>query len=101
MLYNKKGLEFGYGIRFFKKLINYIIISISKVLLVFKLWWPPSYLLSCMLIVLMVKKILMKICCFNTLFCAHRVENIILFIFKLSKLTVFIFELFQSPKLIK
>jgi len=43
----------------------------------------------------------MKICRFNTLFGAQQVENVILFIFKLSKLIVFIFELFQSLKLIK
>jgi hypothetical protein len=43
----------------------------------------------------------MKICCFNILFSAHQVENVILFIFKPSKLIVFIFELFQSLELIK
>jgi len=41
----------------------------------------------------------MQICCFNILFGAHQVENVILFVFKLSKFIVFIFELFQSLEL--
>jgi len=53
-----------------------------------------------MLIVLMVKKFLMKICCFNTLFGAHQVEDVILSIFKLLKLILNFFEFFQSWKLI-
>jgi hypothetical protein len=71
-------------------------------LLVFQIWWPP-----CLSIVMNVdcshgeKKFLCKFCCFNTLFGAHHVENVILVIFKLSKFIVFIFGLFQSPKLIK
>jgi hypothetical protein len=37
---------------------------------------------SCMLIVMMVKKtILMRICRFNTLFSAHQLEDVILFFF--------------------
>jgi hypothetical protein len=43
----------------------------------------------------------MQICHFNTMFGAHQVEDVILFIFKFSKFIVFIFKLFQSPKLIK
>jgi hypothetical protein len=43
----------------------------------------------------------MKICPFKTLFSAHQVEDVILFIFKFSKLIVSIFELFQTPKLTK
>jgi len=43
----------------------------------------------------------MKICHFNTLFSAHQVEDVILFVFKLSKLIIFIFELFQGLELIK
>jgi hypothetical protein len=40
------------------------------------------HLLSCMLIVMMVKKtILMRICRFNTLFGAHQLEDVILFFF--------------------
>jgi hypothetical protein len=54
-----------------------------------------------MLIILMVKKILMKTCHYNSLFGDHQVEDVILFIFKFSKLIVFIFGLFQSPELIK
>jgi hypothetical protein len=41
----------------------------------------------------------MQICRFNILFGAHRVENVILFVFKLSKFIVFIFEIFQSLEL--
>jgi hypothetical protein len=41
----------------------------------------------------------MKICHFNTLFGAHKVENV--FLFKISKLIVFIFRIFQSLELIK
>jgi hypothetical protein len=41
----------------------------------------------------------MQICRFNILFGAHRVENVILFVFKLSKFIVFIFENFQSLEL--
>jgi hypothetical protein len=43
----------------------------------------------------------MKIYCFNTLFGAHQVEDVNLFIFKFSKFTIFIFRLFQSSELIK
>jgi hypothetical protein len=43
----------------------------------------------------------MQMCHFNILFGAHHVKNVILFIFKLSKFIVFIFELFQSLELIK
>jgi hypothetical protein len=43
----------------------------------------------------------MQICCVNVLFGAHQVEDVIIFTFKLSKFIVFIFELFQSLKLIK
>jgi hypothetical protein len=43
----------------------------------------------------------MQICRFNILFSAHLVEDVILFIFKLSNFIFLIFELFQSPKLIK
>jgi hypothetical protein len=43
----------------------------------------------------------MQICRFNILFGAHKVEDVILFIFKLSKFIVSILGLFQSPKLIK
>jgi hypothetical protein len=43
----------------------------------------------------------MQNCHFNTLFDAHQVEDVILFIFKLSKLISFIFGLFQSSQLIK
>jgi len=43
----------------------------------------------------------MQICCFNILFSAHHVEDVILFIFKLSKFIVSIFKLFQSQELIK
>jgi hypothetical protein len=41
-----------------------------------------------MLIIFMVKKILMQICQFNTLFSGHQVEDVILFT---SKLSIFIF----------
>jgi hypothetical protein len=51
-----------------------------------------------MLIVMMV---LVKICGFDFLFSAHHVENVIIFIFKLSKLIFLIFGLFQSLELIK
>jgi hypothetical protein len=37
----------------------------------------------------------------DILFGAHQVEDVILFIFKLSKLIIFIFGFFQSPELIK
>jgi len=43
----------------------------------------------------------MQIYHFNILFGAHWVEDVILFIFKLSKFIVFIFELFQSSELVK
>jgi hypothetical protein len=43
----------------------------------------------------------MQICHLNTLFGAHEVENVIIFLFKLSKFIFLIFRLFQSPKLIK
>jgi hypothetical protein len=43
----------------------------------------------------------MQICCFNILFGAQQVEDVILFICKLSKFIVFIFKIFQSLELIK
>ncbi len=43
----------------------------------------------------------MQICHFNILFGAHQVENVILFIFKLSKKIIFIFKKFQSWELNK
>jgi hypothetical protein len=66
-------------------------------LLILQIWWPLG-----LFIVMNVncshggKFFLCKFCHFNTLFGAHRVENVILVIFKLSKLIVFIFGLFQS-----
>jgi hypothetical protein len=42
----------------------------------------------------------MQIRHFNTMFNAHQVEDVILFIFKISKFIVFIFKKFQSSKLI-
>jgi hypothetical protein len=71
-------------------------------LLVLQIWWPPS-----LSIIMNVnyshggKKFLCKFCCFNILFGAHQVEDVILVIFTLSKFIVFVFELFQSPQLIK
>jgi hypothetical protein len=42
----------------------------------------------------------MQICRFNILFGAHQVEDVILFIFKLSNFIILIFKLFQSLELI-
>jgi hypothetical protein len=43
----------------------------------------------------------MQICCFKILFGAPQDEDVILFIFKLSKFIIFILRLFQSLELIK
>jgi hypothetical protein len=82
-----------FGVRH-KNLVMLCYVSITNLILkVFKFLNSGGhqvYLLSCMLI------ILMKIWHFNTLFSSHQVENVILFIFKLLKLIVYIFGLFQS-----
>jgi hypothetical protein len=66
--------------------------------MVLNIWWPLN-----LSIVMNFncfhggKNILMQICCLNILFGAHQVENVIIFIFELSKFIIFIFGLFQSP----
>jgi hypothetical protein len=46
----------------------------------------------------MVKKILMQIFPFNILFGAHQVEDVILFIFKLSKF-IYLFNFFSKSRI--
>jgi hypothetical protein len=70
-------------------------------LLVFQILWPP--VLS-IVIVMNVncshggKTFLCKFCHFNTLFGAHQVEDVILFIFKLSKF-FFFFQTFSKSEI--
>jgi hypothetical protein len=70
-------------------------------LLVFKFWWPPG--LSIIMYVNYFngeKNFLWKFV-ISTLYLMPTRLKMLFYLFKFSKLIVFIFKLFQSPKLIK
>jgi hypothetical protein len=84
------------------KLCNVLVLHPSFYgLLNLKMWWPLDLSSVMNVSYLHGEKTIMKICHFNTLFSTLQVENVILFIFQLSKFIVFIFRLFQNSKLIK